>query len=139
LAKDSATKQRSASLERQVFRSQHGFFAGDNGAISRSLNGGATWASIQSGGAGVTHKFDFVDARHAWAGQDAGEIVYTLTGGRQWIRATVGGFDAFGKIMALAFANTSTGWAGGNDAFFGGSNGIVCARPTVEQPGRNSW
>lgn len=101
------------------------FFGGDNGAISRSVNSGVTWASIQSGGAGVTHKFDFVDARHAWAGQDAGEIVYTLNGGRQWIRATVGGFDAFGKIMAVAFANTSTGWAGGSDAFFGGSNGIV--------------
>ena len=93
--------------------------------ISRSVSGGATWASIQSGGAGVTHKFDFVDGRHAWAGQDAGEIVYTLNGGRQWIRATVGGFDAFGKIVAVAFADTSTGWAGGSDAFFGGSNGIV--------------
>jgi photosystem II stability/assembly factor-like uncharacterized protein len=101
------------------------FLGGDNGAISRSVNGGATWASIQSGGAAVTHKFDSVDARHGWAGQDAGEIVYTVNGGRQWIRATVGGFDAFGKIMTVAFANTSTGWAGGSDAFFGGSNGIV--------------
>jgi photosystem II stability/assembly factor-like uncharacterized protein len=101
------------------------FFGGDNGAISRSTNGGASWASIQSGGAGVTHKFDFVDARHAWAGQDAGEIVYTVNGGRQWIRATVGGFDAFGKIMAVSFADTSMGWAGGSDAFFGGSNGLV--------------
>jgi photosystem II stability/assembly factor-like uncharacterized protein len=101
------------------------FLAGDNGVISRSTNAGATWASIQSGGAAMTHGFDSVDARHAWAGQDAGEIVYTLNGGRQWIRASVQGFDVFGKIMAVAFADSSTGWAGGSNAFFGGSSGRV--------------
>ena len=64
-------------------------------------------------------------ARHAWSGQDAGEIAYTTNGGRQWIRASVQGFDVFGQIMAVAFADSSTGWAGGNDAFFGGSRGVL--------------
>jgi len=27
--------------------------------------------------------------------------------------------------MAVAFADSSTGWAGGNDAFFGGSRGVL--------------
>jgi len=101
------------------------FLAGDNGAISRSTNAGATWAAIQSGAAGVTHGFDAIDARHAWSGQDAGEIAYTTNGGRQWIRASVQGFDVLGQIMAVAFADSSTGWAGGNDAFFGGSRGVL--------------
>jgi photosystem II stability/assembly factor-like uncharacterized protein len=101
------------------------FYGGDNGAISRSIDGGATWASIQSGGAAVTHGLDSIDARHAWAGQDGGEVVYTVNSGRQWIRVVVQPFDSFGKIMAVAFADTSTGWAGGSDAFFGGSTGIV--------------
>jgi photosystem II stability/assembly factor-like uncharacterized protein len=101
------------------------FLAGDNGAISRSTNAGATWTSIQSGAAGVTHGLDATDAQHAWAAQDAGEIAYTINGGRQWIRATVPGFDVFGQIMAVAFADNSTGWAGGNDAFFGGSRGVL--------------
>jgi len=101
------------------------FLAGDNGVISRSIDGGATWNSIQSGGAGATHSFDAIDARHAWAGQDAGEIAYTLNGGRQWIRASVQGFDVFGEIFAVAFADSSTGWAGGADAFFGGSRGVL--------------
>jgi len=101
------------------------FLAGDNGVISRSINGGASWAPIQSGGAGVTHGFDAVDALHAWAGQDAGEIVYTVNGGRQWVRSSVQGFDTFGQIMDIAFADTSTGWAAGADAFFGGSRGVL--------------
>ena len=101
------------------------FLGGDNGMISRSLDGGVRWTSIQSGAAGVTHHFDSVDARHAWAGQDAGEIAYTVNGGRQWLRATVQGFDVFGKIMAVAFADTSNGWAAGSNAFFGGSSGVL--------------
>jgi photosystem II stability/assembly factor-like uncharacterized protein len=101
----------------------HVFLAGDNGVISRSTNGGASWNSIQSGGAAVTHSFDAIDPRHAWASQDAGEIVYTLNGGRQWIRASVQGFDVFGEIFAVAFADASNGWAGGSDPFFGGSRG----------------
>jgi photosystem II stability/assembly factor-like uncharacterized protein len=36
---------------------------GDNGVISRSIDGGATWNSIQSGGT-VTHDFDAIDGRH---------------------------------------------------------------------------
>ena len=101
------------------------FLGGDNGAISRSTNAGVRWAPIQSGGAAVTHAFDATDAKHAWSGQDAGEIAYTINGGRQWIRAVVQGFDVFGKIMAVAFADNSHGWVGGNDAFFGGSRGVL--------------
>jgi photosystem II stability/assembly factor-like uncharacterized protein len=101
------------------------FLAGDNGVVSRSTDGGATWSSIQSGGAGVTHGFDKVDNQHAWAGQDAGEIVYTTNGGAQWIRASVSGFDEFGSLMAVAFANRSRGWAAGGNDFFGGSVGII--------------
>jgi photosystem II stability/assembly factor-like uncharacterized protein len=101
------------------------FLAGDNGMISRSTNAGLTWKSIQSGAAGVTHDFDAIDARHAWSAQDAGEIAYTIDGGRQWIRASVQGFDVFGQVMAVAFADASNGWAGGNDAFFGGSRGVL--------------
>lgn len=101
------------------------FLAGDNGVVSRSTDGGATWNSIQSGGTAVTHGFDRVDARHAWAGQDGGEIVYTTNGGLQWVRAAVQGFDSLGKIFAVAFADTARGWAGGVNAFFGGSNGVL--------------
>jgi photosystem II stability/assembly factor-like uncharacterized protein len=105
------------------------FLVGDNGGISRSTNGGTNWRSIQSGGAAVTHAFDSVDARHAWAGQDAGEIVYTTNGGVQWVRATVSGFDEFGFLMGVAFADRSIGWAGGGNDFFGGTLGMV-ARTT---------
>ena len=85
------------------------FLAGDNGVISRSTDGGATWKSIQSGGAAVTHDLDALDAKRAWSAQDAGEIAYTTNGGRQWIRASVQGFDSLGKLMAVAFADASRG------------------------------
>jgi photosystem II stability/assembly factor-like uncharacterized protein len=101
------------------------FLVGDNGTISRSADGGTNWKSVQSGAAGVTHDLEAIDSKHAWAGQDAGEIAYTVNGGTQWVRATVDGFDVFGKIFAVAFADAATGWAGGSDAFFGGSRGVL--------------
>lgn len=111
------------------------FMAGDNGVISRSTDGGASWKSIQSGGTAVTHGFDSIDARAAWAGQDGGEIVYTTNGGVQWIRVSVRGFDVFGHLMAVAFANRSTGWAAGGNDQFSGSRGII-SRST---DGGRSW
>ena len=101
------------------------FLAGDSGVISRSLDGGATFNSIQSGGTAVTHDIDALDARRAWSAQDGGEITYTIDGGRQWVRTTVQGFDLLGKIFAVAFADTARGWAAGANPFFGGSNGIL--------------
>ena len=101
------------------------FLAGDSGVISRSLDGGTTFSSIQSGGTAVTHDIDALDSRRAWSAQDGGEITYTVNGGRQWVRTTVQGFDLLGKIFAVAFADTARGWAAGANPFFGGSNGIL--------------
>ena len=111
------------------------FLAGDNGVISRSTDAGATWNSIQSGGTAVTHGFDSLDAKRAWAAQDGGEIVYTTNGGNQWVRALVQGFDTLGKVMDVAFADGAIGWAGGgNQGFF--QNRGVLSRST---DGGRSW
>ena len=101
------------------------FLAGDNGVIARSLNGGKSWRSIQSGGAAASHGFGRVDAQHAWVGYDAGEVAYTTNGGKQWVRSLVQGFDEFGVIMDVGFADRTTGWAAGGNDFFGGSIGII--------------
>ena len=101
------------------------FLVGDEGTIERSTDQGASWASIQSGGAGATHGFAAIDAQRAWAGQDAGEIVYTVNGGRKWDRAVVQGFDVYGAINGVGFADASRGWAVGDNEFFGGSYGAI--------------
>jgi photosystem II stability/assembly factor-like uncharacterized protein len=111
------------------------FLAGDNGVISRSTDGGTRWKPIQSGGTAVTHGFDSFDARTAWAGQDGGEIVYTTNGGAQWVRVSVQGFDVLGHLMAVAFANRSSGWAAGGNDEFSGSRGVI----SHSTDGGRSW
>ena len=101
------------------------FLVGDEGTIERSTDQGASWESIQSGGAGATHGFDATNGKTAWAGQDAGEIAYTVNGGRHWNRATVQGFDVYGFIAGVGFADESRGWAVGGNEFFGGSYGAI--------------
>jgi len=111
------------------------FLAGDNGVISRSTDAGATWNSIQSGGTAVTHGFDRLDAQRAWAAQDGGEIVFTTNGGTQWVRAWVQGFDTLGKVMDIAFADASIGWAAGGNQGFSENRGVL-SRST---DGGRSW
>jgi photosystem II stability/assembly factor-like uncharacterized protein len=101
------------------------FACGDWGTITRSTDGGLTWSSIQSGGAGATYDFDSLDAQHAWCAQDAGEMAFTSNGGAQWVRSLVSGFDAYGKVLAVALADESTGWAAGYEPISFGSLGVL--------------
>jgi photosystem II stability/assembly factor-like uncharacterized protein len=61
--------------------------------------------------------------------------VYTTNGGSQWVRASVQGFDELGHVMAVAFADLSTGWAAGGNDEFAGSRGVI-ARST---DGGRTW
>jgi photosystem II stability/assembly factor-like uncharacterized protein len=101
------------------------WYAGETGGLARTTNGGASWTSMQSGGAGNTHGLDAVDAAHAWAANDGGEVLFTVNGGAHWQRVTVDGFDNYGRVKDVDFLDTHIGWAVGRHEAFGGGAGQI--------------
>ena len=114
---------------------QTGMYVGEGGALSLSTDGGQTWSSLVSGGSGTTNALDAHDAKHAWAANTGGEVLYTTDGGAFWHRVPVDGFNGYGSVNDVDFADLSNGWAVGEHKFFGGHLGQI-ARST---DGGKSW
>jgi photosystem II stability/assembly factor-like uncharacterized protein len=104
---------------------QIGMYLGEGGALSLSTDGGQSWGSLVSGGSGATHALDAMDAKHAWAANSHGEILYTTNGGAFWNRVPVSGFDGYGSVNDVDFADLSRGWAVGEHKYFGGHVGQI--------------
>ena len=102
-----------------------GMYVGATGIIERSTDGGVTWSSRQSGGAGTTHGLDAVDELHAWAANDGGEVLYTTDGGAFWQRVYVPGVDTYGRMNDVDFVDATTGWSVGKSSSFGGDVGVI--------------
>ena len=101
--------------------SQIGILVGATGVLQKSIDGGDSWSSQGSGGAGFTHALDAVDSQHAWAAQDGGEILRTVDGGGTWERSYVEGFDKYGRFNDVDFHDQNVGWAVGDDNPFSGT------------------
>ena len=107
------------------------FLAGAVGTIARSIDQGASWDSLQSGGSGTAFAIDFVDDKHAWAASDLGEVLVTTDGGALWVRRSVDGLSGPADVEDVDFADTSSGWAVGME----GTSGQI-SRST---DGGNTW
>ncbi|HHM12504.1 MAG TPA: hypothetical protein ENJ16_03055 [Planctomycetaceae bacterium] len=102
-----------------------GLAVGNRGRILATGDGGATWSQRDSGGMDV-HALDANDPAHAWAGLDQGDVAYTTNGGAQWLTVAVDGFSKFGTVTGVDFLDDNlTGWAAGEDDFFGGTVGVI--------------
>lgn len=93
--------------------------SGDRGYLLRSDDFGATWQPLQSGASWTTRGLDALDATRAWSANEAGEIGLTTDGGSLWERVTVQGFDEFGDLYDIDFADANHGWAVGQQQVFG--------------------
>jgi photosystem II stability/assembly factor-like uncharacterized protein len=112
-----------------------GFYAGETGALNLTTDGGQSWLPIQSGGSGETHAIHAFDAAHAWAANDGGEVLVTVDGGTLWQRTVVAGFDVYGRILDIDFADAARGWAVGRQDDFG----IGYGRIAHSNDGGRSW
>jgi photosystem II stability/assembly factor-like uncharacterized protein len=117
------------------FDLQHGLAVGETGRILATSDGGTTWTPKQSGTAGYTNGLCALDHDHAWSANNAGEILSTTDGGKFWNRSEVTGFDEFGRLTDIDFADTSHGWAVGVSSSFGGDVGTI----VHSNDGGKSW
>lgn len=95
------------------------YYGGDSGTLSRSTDGGRSWSTVQSGATGITRGLDFLNRRVAWVANQGGEIARTTNGGRLWERVAVSGFDIYGDLHDVDFADSQHGWVVGQNQVFG--------------------
>ena len=87
-----------------------GWAVGSEGAMMKTVNGGATWTSQKSDTANRLLSVAFTDTSHGWAVGDAGSILVTSDGGRHWTTQHSGtGL----QLNSVAFTDRSHGWAVG--------------------------
>ncbi|MEQ8766883.1 MAG: YCF48-related protein [Planctomycetota bacterium] len=95
------------------------YVGGDNGAIAKSVDGGSSWNMISSGATWTTRAIDWLDGDTAWLAAQGGEIAKTTNGGKLWERVSVTGFDIYGNLHGVDFADEQFGWAVGDNEVFG--------------------
>lgn len=66
-----------------------------------------------------------LDAQNAWAANEGDEVLQAHNGGQHWQRRSVLGFDVYGKLQDVDFANASVGWVGSTNDYFGVSDGRI--------------
>lgn len=105
--------ERDHMLEAVAFADANtGYAVGEQGRIYSTGDGGAHWVA-RSSGAMNAYTLDFADAQHGWASLDRGMVARTTNGGAQWTNVEVQGFNRYGYVAALGFADRQRGWATG--------------------------
>lgn len=108
-----------------------GWAVGSEGAMMKTVNGGATWTSQKSGTAYWLRSVAFTDSSHGWAVGGAGTILVTTDGGSHWKTQSSGtGL----QLNSVAFTDRSHGWAVGERGLIlattdGGGHWKVQRRP----------
>ena len=103
--------------------------------ISRTSNGGFTWAQRPKPVTQRLASADMPDTEHAWACGGGGVIIVSTDGGRNWNIQTSGTASSLNKIW---FVNERQGWAVGNSGVIlhtddGGVSGVEIAYPNPSQ------
>lgn len=86
---------------------------GESGAIVRSKNRGATWATVTLSPTSATVRaVSAVSERIFWIGTSGGKVYYTVNGGETWTEATAifGDLGSGGAIDDIVFVNRAAGF-----------------------------
>lgn len=92
--------------------------SGQNGAILRTTNGGATWVRLSSpvpAGEEVTD-VEFVNLTTGWAIGSSNAILRSTNGGATWSAQSFLGFTYPPYLLALSATDASHAWIGGYDS-----------------------
>lgn len=89
--------------------SQEGWAVGAGGTILRTRDGGAHWASQDSGTSSWLSSVDFVDSYKGWV-TGAGCVLHTVDGGGHWTLQSPGTFN---HLYDIDFVDDDHGWAVG--------------------------
>ena len=118
---------------------QHGWAVGEQGAIWRTTDGGATWKSQESGVATPLTSVSFVDAQHGWAvgtehrplaSESAAVLLVTSDGGQTWQRDPN---VLLPGLKQVRFFTLQQGWA------WGDSSALCPSGVSVTRDGGRSW
>jgi photosystem II stability/assembly factor-like uncharacterized protein len=87
-----------------------GFFAGDDGMIGKTIDGGQTWEmKPTSYGFGSNKRYNFIyfkDSVNGFAGGSSGVIQFTTDGGETWTEGSIGSSI---ELNDCIFLNTNSG------------------------------
>lgn len=107
-------RERDHMLEAIAFAdAQTGYAVGEQGRIYSTGDGGAHWVARASGAMNA-YTLDFADPQLGWASLDRGMVARTTNGGAQWTNVEVQGFNRYGYVAAVDFADRERGWATGS-------------------------
>lgn len=82
--------------------------AGDAGKLNRTIDGGVTWESINTGMQLTANWFQFINSQTGWVCDDITNFKRTTDGGNTWVNCPiVGTID----VTNFTFINANTGWA----------------------------
>ena len=111
--------------------SNTGWIAGDAGAMEKTVDGGTTWVSVDTGISNHIVDIHFTDADTGWMGTQYGKIYVTSNGGGIWTQQTSG-------VETTVFENRLFG----NMDFIDSDNGWVVGRNGVivnTDSGGSTW
>lgn len=84
---------------------------GESGAIVKSTNRGATWATTTTSPTSATVRaISVVTDRIFWIGTSGGKVYYTVLGGETWVEKVISGLSV---IDDITFVNNNVGYIAG--------------------------
>ena len=83
-----------------------------NSVIQKTMDGGQTWESQETGAEDVLQDIFFLDDKHGWAVGENGLILHTSNGGGKWAVQASGTEET---LRSIRFADKHMGWAVGGD------------------------
>ena len=89
-----------------------GWAVGNNGILTTTTDGGATWSVGSVGAAVVMRDVHFVDSNHGWAVGNGGSIRATNNGGTTWTALSSGTTES---LFDIYFVDADNGWVVGDN------------------------
>ncbi|MCD6023688.1 MAG: Cadherin-like beta sandwich protein [Fibrobacteria bacterium] len=109
------------SVSRIAFAdTSRGWMISGAGAVLRTTNGGAVWASHPTGAPDTLYSLQFASPAVGWVAGDGGTILKTLDSGKTWARQHTG---TTGRINCVRFSSPDSGWATGERVLLQTTNG----------------
>jgi len=97
-----------------------GWAAGNNGTVIKTIDGGISWMSQNTGINQNLTDIQFLDENTGWIVGDTGTILFTQNGGTEWALQNV---PVNENLIDVSFVNENTGWVISNNSLLKTSNG----------------